>query len=102
MSMQPGETNGPGGSTADVAKEQAFGVVSKVQEQGGVAAGALQQGGQQIIGETKAQVGKLNEEVQRQIHAVLEQAQQELGGGRLSKRTRLRPTFVALRRNSGR
>ena len=80
MSMQPGETNGPGGSTADVAKDQASGVVSKVQEQGGVAAGALQQGGQQIIGETKAQVGKLNEEVQRQIHAVLEQAQQELGG----------------------
>jgi gas vesicle protein len=80
MSIPFSDIDTSASSTTDAAKEQATGLASKVQEQGSVAADSLQQSGQQIAGEAKVQVGKLNEEVQRQFHSVLEQAQSELSG----------------------
>ena len=80
MSIPVGDTDTSASSTTDAAKKQASGLASKVQKQGSVAADSLQHGGQQIAGEAKVQGGKLNDEVHKQIHSVLEQAQSELGG----------------------
>jgi hypothetical protein len=65
----PTDTDITGGSRTEVAQEEASKVASTVHDQASMAAGALQQGGQQIVGEAKQQVAKLSDEAQRQIHA---------------------------------